>query len=68
MKNQEIANIFYEIANFLEMEAMAFKPYAYRKVAITLETLEEDVEDIYKKGGLKVMVEIKKILFPCEFT
>lgn len=37
MKNQEIANIFYEIADFLEMEGVAFKPYAYQKAAITLE-------------------------------
>jgi len=58
MKNQEIASIFYEIADFLEMEGIQFKPYAYRRVAITLETLEEDVEDIYKKGGLKALEKI----------
>jgi len=40
MKNSEIAKIFYEIANYLEMEEVAFKPYAYQKVAITLESLE----------------------------
>ena len=34
---------------------MAFKPYAYEKAAINLETLEEDVEEIYKKGGLKAL-------------
>jgi len=58
MKNQEIAKIFYEIANYLEMEEVAFKPYAYQKVAITLESLEEDIEEIYKKGGLKGLEEI----------
>jgi len=58
MKNQEIANIFYEIADFLEMEGVQFKPYAYQKAAITLETLEEDIEDIYKKGGRKALEEI----------
>ena len=58
MKNQEIAKIFYEIADYLEMEGVAFKPYAYQKAAITLETLEEDVEEIYKKGGLKALEEI----------
>ena len=58
MKNQEIAKIFYEIANYLEMEGVAFKPYAYQKAAITLETLEEDVEEIYKRGGLKALMEI----------
>ena len=58
MKNQEIAKIFYEIADYLEMEGVAFKPYAYQKTAITLETLEEDIEEIYKKGGLKALKEI----------
>jgi DNA polymerase (family 10) len=58
MKNQEIAKIFYEIANYLEMEEVAFKPYAYQKAAITLETMEEDVGEIYKKGGIKALEEI----------
>jgi len=58
MKNQEIAKIFYEIADYLEMEEVAFKPYAYQKAAITLETLEEDVEEIYKRGGLEALMKI----------
>ncbi len=58
MKNQELANILYEIADFLEMEGVAFKPYAYQKAAITLESLEENVEEIYKKGGIKALEEI----------
>ena len=58
MKNQEIANILYEIADFLEMEEVAFKPYAYQKAAITLESLEEDIEEIYKKGGIEGLEEI----------
>ena len=58
MKNQEIANILYEIASFLEMEGVAFKPYAYEKVALALEGLEGDVEGIYKKDGLKGLEKI----------
>jgi len=58
VKNQEIANILYEIADFLEMEEVAFKPYAYQKAAITLESLEEDIEEIYKKGGIEGLEEI----------
>ena len=58
MKNQELAKIFYEIAGYLEMEEVAFKPYAYQKAAVTLETLEEDVEKIYKKGGIIALEEI----------
>ena len=58
MKNQEIANIFYEIANYLEMEGVAFKPYAYQKVAIVLENLEKDIADIYEKGGKEALEKI----------
>jgi len=61
MKNQEIAKIFYEIADYLEMEGVAFKPYAYQKAAITLETLEEDVEEIYKRGGREALLKIPGI-------
>jgi len=61
MKNQEIAQIFYEIADFLEMEGVKFKPYAYQKAAITLETMEEDVAAIYKKGGRKAILDIPGI-------
>jgi len=61
MKNQEIANIFNEIADFLEMEKVQFKPYAYQKAAITLETLEKDIEEIYKDGGRKALLVIPGI-------
>jgi len=58
MKNQEIAKIFYEIAYFLEMEGVKFKPYAYEKAALTLEGLEKDVEEIYKKEGFEGLKKI----------
>jgi DNA polymerase (family 10) len=58
MKNQEIAKIFYEIAYFLEMENVKFKPYAYEKAALTLEGLEKDVEEIYKKEGFEGLKKI----------
>jgi DNA polymerase (family 10) len=58
MKDQELAKIFYEISGYLEMEGVAFKPYAYQKAAITLESLKEDVEAIYNRGGIKSLREI----------
>jgi len=58
MKNKEIAKIFNEIAEYLEMEGVQFKPYAYQKAALTLETLKNDVEDLYKTGGLKALKSI----------
>ena len=58
MKNQEIAKIFYEIANYLEIEGVAFKPFAYRKVALYLESSKDDVSEIYRNKGLKALQEI----------
>jgi len=58
MRNSEIAKIFYDIANYLEMEGVTFKPYAYQKAALALESLGKKVEDIYKEGGLKALKEI----------
>ncbi len=55
MLNYEIAKIFYEIADFLEMENVQFKPSAYRKVALALEVLEKDIADIYIDGGKKAL-------------
>jgi len=58
MKNQELAKIFYEIADYLTMDQIAFKPYAYQKAADALAGMEEDVENIYKRGGLKELENI----------
>jgi len=43
------------------MEGVQFKPYAYKKAAITLDALEEDVGEIYKQGGKKVLEKIPGI-------
>jgi DNA polymerase (family X) len=51
--NQNLAKIFHEIAEYLEMEETSFKSRAYRKAAIVLESLEQDIEKIYQQQGLK---------------
>lgn len=61
MKNKEIANIFYDIADLLELKDVAWKPIAFRKAARTLENLGEDVEEIYKRQGIKGLKEIPTI-------
>ena len=58
MRNFELAKIFYEIADFLEIQEVEFKPRAYEKVARVLESLEKDVSEIYKEGGLKLLEDI----------
>lgn len=55
MRNFEIAKIFYDLADILEAQGVQWKPQAYRKAARTIESLQEPVEDIYKKGGIKAI-------------
>ena len=61
MKNLEIAQIFYHTADILELQQAQWKPQAYRKAARTLETLSENIEDIYNKGGINALKEISGI-------
>src|SRR3989338_8169736 len=58
MINQELSKIFREIAVILEMKEVPFKPRAYEKVADTVGSLEQDLRDIYRRGGLKEIEEI----------
>src|SRR3990167_5370940 len=41
-----------------EMEGVLFKPQAYAKAALGVETLDKEVGEIYKDGGLKALMEI----------
>lgn len=43
------------------MDKVPFKPQAYEKAAVAVEAMEEDVENVYKKGGLKSLEEISGI-------
>ncbi len=56
--NKEISKILYEMAILLEMKEVQFKPRAYEKAASSIESLAEDVADIYKHGGLKALEDI----------
>ena len=53
MKNIEVARLLYEIANLLEIQEVPFKPQAYRRAAMSIESLSEDIEEIYKQEKLK---------------
>ncbi|MDP2638870.1 MAG: DNA polymerase/3'-5' exonuclease PolX [Candidatus Azambacteria bacterium] len=55
MRNGEIAKIIYEIGQYLEVKGIQFKPRAYEKAGYSIENLEEEVSEIYKKGGLKAV-------------
>src|SRR3990172_7880380 len=55
MTNAEIARIIREIALFLDMEGVPFKPRAYEKAAHAIEAVDEPLADVYRHGGLKAI-------------
>src|SRR5437016_3793959 len=58
MTNAQIARIMREIAAFLDMEGVPFKPRAYEKVAYAIEAVDEPIAEIYRRGGIKAVGEI----------
>ncbi len=52
MKNSELADIFSEIGDYLEIKGEEFKPRAYRRAARNIASLSEDIEAIYERGEL----------------
>jgi DNA polymerase (family X) len=56
--NQSISEMLREIGEYLAMQNVPFKPRAYEKAALLIEGLEEEVAEIYQKGGLKALEEI----------
>ncbi len=63
MYNKQIAEIFNEIADMMELEGTehSFEVRAYRKAAITISTLQEDVGDILKKEGIEGLQKLPGI-------
>jgi DNA polymerase (family 10) len=53
MKNKDVANLLYEIADILEIQDVKFKPQAYRRAAQNIESLGEDIESIHKNDKLR---------------
>lgn len=53
MKNQEVADILYEIADYLEIKGVQWKPRAYRRAAGAIETLSDPIEEVYHQGELQ---------------
>ncbi|HPV70662.1 MAG TPA: DNA polymerase/3'-5' exonuclease PolX [Candidatus Magasanikbacteria bacterium] len=59
--NQDIAKIFRKIAFILEAFGVPFKPRAHERAAEILESLGQDVAEIYQAGGLSALKEISGI-------
>ncbi|MBI2644398.1 MAG: DNA polymerase/3'-5' exonuclease PolX [Candidatus Wildermuthbacteria bacterium] len=58
MQNQKLASILATISAYLAMDDVPFKPQAYEQAATAVQALSEDVEDIYRKEGLKGLERI----------
>ena len=52
MKNIEVAELLNEIADYLEFANEPFKVRAYRKAALVIEGLSEDIEQVWKENKL----------------
>lgn len=50
MRNSEVALVFYEIADLLELQGLPFKPQAYRRAASAIEQVEVDIEQMVDEG------------------
>lgn len=61
MKNQELSKIFFQMADYLETEGVSFKPYAYKRAALALDSLKEDVGELYRNGGTNALKEISGV-------
>ena len=63
MRNLEIAKLFNEIADLLEIkDENIFKIRAYRRAAMNLESLTEEIESVAERGGLTEIAGIGKDL------
>jgi DNA polymerase (family 10) len=64
MENKRIAEIFDEIGDMLSLEdfpTARFEVRAYKKAALMISTMQEPLEDVYKKGGAKALMELPGI-------
>ena len=62
MANEEIARIFYEIADLLDLEGVRFKPEAYRRAARTLEQLPSEVRTLKDPQAIRALPGIGEAL------
>ena len=58
MKNIEVAELLNGIADYLEFQEEPFKVRAYRKAALVIEGLSEDIEQIWKENRLTELLGI----------
>lgn len=58
MRNQELSKLFWQLATYLQIGEVPFKPQAFFKIAQILESLKTDVKEIYEQKGSKGLEDI----------
>ncbi len=58
MTNAEIARVLNEIAAFLDMDGVPFKPRAYEKAAHAVEAADESLAGVFASGGIKAIEKV----------
>ena len=61
MENKRVSELLDEIAALVSVEdfpTARFEVRAYQKAALTIGTLQEPIEDIYRKGGTAALMEL----------
>lgn len=61
MRNAELARVFRDLAAYLDMEDVPFKPRAYEKAAQAIESHGQPLEELHRRGGAKALREIPGI-------
>ena len=59
--NAAIADALREMALFLEMEGVAFKPQAYEKAASAVRVFDRPLSEIHAEGGVKALAQVSGI-------
>src|SRR3989344_8485659 len=61
MRNTEVADLFDELADLLEIQDVQWKPRAYRTAALNIRSFSTAIELVYKDKGVKGLREIPGI-------
>jgi len=58
VSNADVARVLREIAVLLDMDGVPFKPRAYEKAAYAIESLDEPIGDLVRRGGIVAVEEL----------
>ena len=58
MKNKEVAELLNKVADYLELKEDRFKIRAYRRAALVVDSLSENIENVWKKDRLEDLPSI----------